>query len=401
MVGNSGIMPLQIELSKLSRQRPPSPWWLSSLVEQFFLSCVPQNPDSTQRDLHTVCSVLAHPENVNEGIDIDNDVLVTLNEVITTIPPSTPPRDLAASVCNALYSPSTIIQIEEPECELVPHCADLDLESTFTLNDGKRVEVILNPSDLEVKDFFTEQATSAKFDFVRLACPNTGPPKCALFRKISPVKTCATVTAKRNVSSSEPWVGRIMSSPSAYCTAPRRPNSIRPPRAIDSNGNVPPPIASTSVAKKAKQGITFGPSIGDMDDFSHVILMPAKKKKKFSCEYCDFTFRTRKVEKNTTYCTNWKMSSILYMGLRVTYLHLTLMTLCYPSPPPRNLVSLSPPRDLRSKGPTCLVLPLLLVPFIQTCSLGYSLQLHLQLSLIPQFSDVRFVREVAFRLERL
>ncbi|GIY90122.1 hypothetical protein CEXT_154251 [Caerostris extrusa] len=33
-----------------------------------------------------------------------------------------------------------------------------------------------------------------------------------------------------------------------------------------------------------------------MDAFSHVILMPAKppKKKKFPCEYCDFSFRTRK-----------------------------------------------------------------------------------------------------------
>ncbi|GIY90121.1 hypothetical protein CEXT_154241 [Caerostris extrusa] len=71
---------------------------------------------------------------------------------------------------HTLFSPSTIIQIEEPECELVPPCVDLDLESTFNLNNRKSVKVILNPSDLEVKDLFPEQATSAKFDFVRLAC---------------------------------------------------------------------------------------------------------------------------------------------------------------------------------------------------------------------------------------
>ncbi|GIY44825.1 hypothetical protein CDAR_403761 [Caerostris darwini] len=134
-------------------------------------------------------------------------------------------------------------------------------------------EVMLFPSATEVYDLFSSSGKSPKFDFVKLfcrqcrrrffsagglenhlyavhnihfdspgdipprsdlasvplalpeelvsSCTNTGPPSCAPFSKIVPVTTWATVAAKPAISSSQPWAGQRLCSPTTSSSSPQ------------------------------------------------------------------------------------------------------------------------------------------------------------------------------------
>ncbi|GIY87961.1 retrovirus-related Pol polyprotein from type-2 retrotransposable element R2DM, partial [Caerostris darwini] len=185
-------------------------------------------------------------------------------------------------------------------------------------------EVILFPSATEVFDLFSSSGKSPKFDFVKLichqcrrrffsagglenhlyavhdihfdspgdipphadlasvpltlpeelvaSCTNTGPPSCAPFSKIVPATTWATVAAKPPLSSSQPWAGQRLSSPTPSSSSPQ------------------------VLAAKTHKTISFSKK---PDEVEHAVLLPLrppprKRRKNFPCLHCDFTFRTLK-----------------------------------------------------------------------------------------------------------
>ncbi|GIY31152.1 hypothetical protein CDAR_36251 [Caerostris darwini] len=187
---------------------------------------------------------------------INNDVGIAMDELLQNILPCTPPPQTQPSVTCHSSSPSTIIQIEDSE-SVIPHPRHpCDSPSTIVVmeddthcaepiglcHDTGIDEVALYPSDLEVRELFSDSPLCQRFDFINLTCiecrrrfysvgglenhllvvhdirldnsndnpstsaqtyshnvlpppemvsfgPTTGPPKCAL----SPAKTWATV----------------------------------------------------------------------------------------------------------------------------------------------------------------------------------------------------------------
>ncbi|GIY90120.1 hypothetical protein CEXT_154231 [Caerostris extrusa] len=225
----------------------------------------------------------------------DQVVADTLCELIGEVSCTTP-LTITSDVAQ-VFSPSTIIDIEDVPCscpstivtiEDVQHC----VKSSGPCHDSVYDEVTLFPSDLEVRDLFSDSYvrlenhlyavhdihldtvddlptrgghsstcvaspshSSPPSELLKLG-PTTGPPKCAPFSSISPVKTWATVAAKPTVFSSEPWAGRQLSSPSAYSTTPLRPGPTRTSRPVHGNECISHPIARSAV-KTARQQITF------------------------------------------------------------------------------------------------------------------------------------------------
>ncbi|GIY22730.1 hypothetical protein CDAR_288631 [Caerostris darwini] len=318
-------------------------------------SCVPieSNPPSVDTDLRT--DGLAF-----ESVLIEQEVIETISDLLTSIPPgdlffdeSSPPAmsrtffqdedsieplHLCVSPCGVLYdklSPpapsSTFFQAEESDSvsphsnsQLPKQCPSAFPDGSDHLAENLAVgEVDLFPSDMEVKDLFPDPTTSPRFDFLKLTClpcqrkffsagglenhlyavhdvrihssgdtpisagnppqsdnsshnlappellsfgPMTGPPKSPPFNTLTLAKTWASVAAKP-----------------AVCT---------------SQTSLQAKTTSFFPSTSSKPKISFTTPTTGRDAVSHVVLLPSKpplkSRKKYLCDHCDFTFRTKK-----------------------------------------------------------------------------------------------------------
>ncbi|GIY62490.1 retrovirus-related Pol polyprotein from type-2 retrotransposable element R2DM [Caerostris darwini] len=113
-------------------------------------------------------------------------VVHTVNEIISVIPPCTPPCALRHGESASNVLPCTIIQVEDsesvlphprPQCDTLGTCVCPEASDTKHSgapsgqnNDSAVGVVTLFPSDLEVRDLFYDSNTSLKFDFIKLTC---------------------------------------------------------------------------------------------------------------------------------------------------------------------------------------------------------------------------------------
>ncbi|GIY62506.1 hypothetical protein CDAR_495271 [Caerostris darwini] len=260
------------------------------------------------------------------GSSVDQVVSDTICELVDEVSCTTPliiTRDVAQ-----VFSPSNIIDIEDVPrsspntiitIEDVQYCA----RSSGLCSDTVSDEIALFPSDLEVRDLFSDSYVSQKFDFVKLLslqcrrqffsagglenhlyavhdihldtvddlptrgelsstcvappeellqfCPSTSPPSCAPFSTFVPAKTWASVASKPGISTSEPWAGR----PIGASFLPR--------------------IAPKTLAKPLTQKITFSPEApADHSYIASSSVRRPRRYKKINCGRCDFTFKTVK-----------------------------------------------------------------------------------------------------------
>ncbi|GIY32327.1 retrovirus-related Pol polyprotein from type-1 retrotransposable element R2 [Caerostris darwini] len=202
------------------------------------------------------------------------------------------------------------------------------------INPVGNVEMVLFPTDVEVRELFPE---SVKFDFVKLRCiqclrhfssvsglelhmkdhhginihstedliktaspPSKVPLSPPELTQLRPAKSWASIAAKPTVTTSQPWSGRLIDLSSCDKPTPCRPVSHRPTRTSTVRGmnfSHPQNIAIPPSPKKT-QKVSFKTRDEDLDEVSHIILMPAKpltkRKKKFMCIFCDFSFETKK-----------------------------------------------------------------------------------------------------------
>ncbi|GIY63746.1 retrovirus-related Pol polyprotein from type-1 retrotransposable element R2 [Caerostris darwini] len=282
-----------------------------------------------------IYTVSGHIGDTSQNFLLEQDVSDTLHDILDNISPSTPPGRSSPAVtstpCGSLTGihaevsrtpsplhdpPSVTITLDVDPVDTVPQ----QIVSPASTGD----EVVLFPSATEVFDLFSSSGKSPKFDFVKLichqcrrrffsagglenhlyavhdihldslgdlpphadlasvpltlpeelvaSCTNTGPPSCAPFSKIVPATTWATVAAKPPLSSSQPWAGQRLSSPSPSSSSPQVP------------------------AAKTHKTISFSKK---PDEVEHAVLLPLrppprKRRKNFPCLHCDFTFRTLK-----------------------------------------------------------------------------------------------------------
>ncbi|GIY48847.1 hypothetical protein CDAR_559501 [Caerostris darwini] len=103
-------------------------------------------------------------------------------------------------------------------------------------------------------------SSSPPSELVQLG-PCSGPPKRAPFASIRPAKSWATIAAKPAVCTSQPWSGRLIDMSSCNGPTPLRPVGPRPSRTSNIRGK-PIPHSKTN--------------------------------KKFFCNHCDFSFKTKK-----------------------------------------------------------------------------------------------------------
>ncbi|GIY89573.1 hypothetical protein CEXT_103081 [Caerostris extrusa] len=150
--------------------------------------------------------------------------------------------------------------------------------------------VDLFPSELEVRDLFSDPHSNLRLSPRDKLLPppellaftnTTGPPPCAPFTRISPVKTWASVVVQH---SKQPVAS----------TTPRLPTTVHPSR----GPGVPRQLkhsAPSTHDNKGRKHITVGK---DPDSNSHVVLLPVRPvprlRKQFACDQCDFVSRSRK-----------------------------------------------------------------------------------------------------------
>ncbi|GIY77562.1 hypothetical protein CEXT_360551 [Caerostris extrusa] len=233
--------------------------------------------------------------------------------------------------------------------DLQVQCCDFDSMATASSephNDPTVETVDLFPSELEIRDLFPDPNSNLRFDLVKLTCRpckkrffsarghenhlfavhnvrpetsdrssppcdvslppslpppellalgvSTGPPPCAPFTRLSPVKTWASVAAKPAISPRQIGAGKLLREQPAASTTPRRPRITQPSRARGGPGQIAP-TADPPPAKTSRKRITFEK---DPDKNSHVVLLPAKpvsrNRKQLPCNQCDFVFRSLK-----------------------------------------------------------------------------------------------------------
>ncbi|GIY89590.1 hypothetical protein CEXT_103231 [Caerostris extrusa] len=118
-----------------------------------------------------------------------------------------------------LAMPHTFFFDNRSENPISPPRPSCDTASSMPTIASTVDAVVLFPSELEVRDLFSDPHSNLRFDFVQLACrpckndsflrllpppellafaTTTGPPPCAPFTRISPVKTWASVVVQHS-----------------------------------------------------------------------------------------------------------------------------------------------------------------------------------------------------------
>ncbi|GIZ00487.1 hypothetical protein CEXT_610261 [Caerostris extrusa] len=211
-----------------------------------------------------------------------------------------------------------VVADSQVQCGALAEC--MPAASYVPAIDSPVETVVLFPSELEIRDLFPDPHSNLRFDFVHLTCrpchkrffsagglenhlfavhnvrpdtsgrlspscdellpppellafaASTGPPPCAPFTRLSPVKTWASVVAQHAITPRQLGTGNPSCKQPAASTTPRLLRTTQPSRALGVPGQIthttnPPPDI------KGRKRITFEK---DPDSNSHVVLLPAK-----------------------------------------------------------------------------------------------------------------------------
>ncbi|GIY95361.1 hypothetical protein CEXT_569931 [Caerostris extrusa] len=263
----------------------------------------------------------------NDGADSEvAETLFDINIVSCASPkgkvPCTPTCVPHINELSVVHSPSTVIQIEECDNVVPQPAMTCDLSPIHPVGN---VEMVLFPSDVEVRELFPE---SVRFDFLQLCCN-----QCRRhFSSVSGLELHMKdqhgidIHDTEELVESAPSPSKVHSSPPSEltqlgpCSGPpkRAPfGSIRPAKSLgfhhcktsqllhapldpptpEKTSTQPKTIVNrASLVATTEQKITVKPCDEDLYEVSHVILLPTKplKKKQFKCSHCDFSFRTRR-----------------------------------------------------------------------------------------------------------